>query len=138
MAAKSASRTPAAISTPCTTAANVSVSLVKVIAIAYSSLRVRHPGPGPYPRSRCLGESVLALDMAVASLGLRPHDDATCRFGLCTEDYRATGHNNPDKRLEISWHKSGIFLKFSQWYTGVLSIRRRLWGGSTLRAGARA
>src|SRR5712691_11667388 len=128
MSAKSASLTPAAISTPCTAAANVSVSLVKMIAIAYSSLRVRHPGPGPYPGSRGLGESVLALDMAVAPLGLRPHDDGPCRLGLCTEDYRATGHNNPDQRLEISWHKSGIFLKFLQWYTGILSIRRHLWG----------
>src|SRR5436309_16022939 len=37
MAAKSASLTPAAIFTPCTAAAKVSVSLVKVIAIAYAS-----------------------------------------------------------------------------------------------------
>ena len=35
-------------------------------------------------------------------------------------------------------HKSGIFLQFLQWYTAILSIRRRLLGGSTLPAGARA
>jgi hypothetical protein len=63
----------------------------------------------------------------------RPPDTRPCRSGLYTEDYSATAHNNLGQRLEISWHKSGIFLRFLQWYTGVLSIRRRLWGEAHCR-----
>jgi hypothetical protein len=58
---------------------------------------------------RCSGKSALAPDIAVAPLVLHPTADGPCPLGLCPEDYRATGNNNPDKRLAFSWQKPGIF-----------------------------
>jgi len=77
--------------------------------------------------SRRREQSVLARDMAVSPLLLSSPDEGTCLLGLCNKQYRAAGHTNPGKRLEISCHKPGIFLKSPQWYTCLLTTRRRLW-----------
>ena len=37
------------------------------------------------------------------------------------------------QRLEISWHKSGIFLPFPQWYTGILFLQGLAKSGELLK-----
>src|SRR5712691_8588756 len=52
-----------------------------------------------------------------------PHAEGIGHRILRSKESSAAGHPNPDKRLAISWHHPGIFLKCPLCYTGVLFIR---------------
>src|SRR6266511_3004255 len=66
-----------------------------------------HPQSGNSVMQSCRG---LLHDWG-GPLRLSLPDYGACHLVLCMEEYRAAGHSNPEKRLEISCQKSGIFLQ---------------------------